>query len=63
MFKYFFSKLTNNVIQDSHKQIVVENELVKIWKNLFNICLLQLYILMLHMTPIVIWIHEPMIRE
>jgi len=33
MFKYFFSKLTNNVIQDSHKQIVVENELVKIWKN------------------------------
>jgi hypothetical protein len=63
MFKCFYSKLTNHVIKDCHKQIVVENELVKIWKNKFTICFLQLYILMLHMTPIVILIHEPMTRE
>ncbi len=29
MFNFFFSKLTNHVIKDCHKQIVVENELVK----------------------------------
>jgi hypothetical protein len=63
MFRCFFYKLTNHVIKDCHKQIAIENELVKIWKNQFNICLLQFYILMLHMTSIVILIHELMTHE